>query len=104
MSGTPPFSQSPHSSVSANSGHGLHTPYPTRTLAIIKVLSISSSPFLSASDKDHVQPHAMKHRLEIEQRIIEAGFEIVKERQLEFHSEDESLEMLFGQEAYSMTG
>ncbi|KAF9817301.1 hypothetical protein IEO21_03561 [Rhodonia placenta] len=54
---------------------------PTRTVAIIKA-------------------HAMDHRFDIEQRISEAGFEIVKERQMEFDIETDPDTMfeLFGDE------
>ncbi|KAF8580105.1 nucleoside diphosphate kinase, partial [Ramaria rubella] len=51
--------------------------YPTRTLAIIK-------------------PHALPHRLDIERRITEAGFEIAKERQMMFRERDRDVEELFG--------
>ncbi|KZT73714.1 nucleoside diphosphate kinase, partial [Daedalea quercina L-15889] len=52
---------------------------PTRTVAIIK-------------------PHALPHRFDIEHRISEAGFEIVKERQMEFdvETDPETLYELFG--------
>ncbi|TFK52424.1 hypothetical protein OE88DRAFT_1795516 [Heliocybe sulcata] len=58
--------------------------YPTRTVAIIK-------------------NHALEHRLEIEPRILEASFEIVKERQMEFDMETdpEALYELFGDDARS---
>ncbi|KAG8817042.1 hypothetical protein FRC17_000080 [Serendipita sp. 399] len=72
MSGTSPaFPSSPN-------GH----PYPTRTVGIIK-------------------NHALKHRLTIERRIVDAGFDIIKERQMEFspESDHEVLEELFGNDA-----
>ncbi|KIJ54419.1 hypothetical protein M422DRAFT_775529, partial [Sphaerobolus stellatus SS14] len=53
------------------------TSYPTRTVAIIK-------------------PHALPHRLDIERRITEAGFEIAKERQMMFRENDGDVEDLFG--------
>ncbi|KAI0295072.1 hypothetical protein B0F90DRAFT_1940091 [Multifurca ochricompacta] len=64
------------------------TPIPaspsTRTVAIIK-------------------PHALKHRFEIEQRITEAKFEIVKERQIEIdvETDPDTLFELFGEDARS---
>ncbi|KAF8527445.1 hypothetical protein BU17DRAFT_81601 [Hysterangium stoloniferum] len=51
--------------------------FPTRTVAIIK-------------------PHALPHRLDIERRITEAGFEIAKERQMMFQENDRDVEDLFG--------
>ncbi|EPQ54611.1 hypothetical protein GLOTRDRAFT_121687 [Gloeophyllum trabeum ATCC 11539] len=64
----------------SGSPHG----YPTRTVAIIK-------------------NHALEHRLDIEPRILEASFEIVKERQMEFDMETdpEALYELFGEDARS---
>jgi len=57
---------------------------PTRTVAIIK-------------------PHALDHRFEIEHRITEAKFEILKERQMEFdvETDPETLFELFGDDARS---
>ncbi|THH19193.1 hypothetical protein EW146_g1921 [Bondarzewia mesenterica] len=57
---------------------------PTRTVAIIK-------------------PHALEHRFDIEHRITTAGFEIVKERQMEFDVENDPdiLFELFGEDASS---
>jgi nucleoside diphosphate kinase len=57
----------------------------TRTVAIIKT-------------------HALKHRFDIEPRILEASFEIVKERQMEFDTESdpEFLDELFGDDAHSL--
>jgi nucleoside diphosphate kinase len=57
---------------------------PTRTVAIIK-------------------PHALDHRFEIEHRITEAKFEIVKERQMEFDvdTDPDTLLDLFGEDAHS---
>lgn len=57
----------------------------TRTVAIIKT-------------------HSLKHRFGIEPRILEAGFEIVKERQMEFDTESdpEFLVELFGDDAHSL--
>src|ERR1700744_369260 len=59
----------------------------TRTLAIIK-------------------PHALKHRLTIEPRIIEAGFEIVKERMMQFDADSDRdyLDELFGPDACTLIG
>ncbi|RDB18005.1 Thioredoxin domain-containing protein 3 [Hypsizygus marmoreus] len=61
--------------------------YPiTRTVAIIKT-------------------HALPHRFEIERRIQEASFEIVKERQMEFDTETDpdTLYELFGEDATSFS-
>ncbi|KAI9509208.1 hypothetical protein F5148DRAFT_978626 [Russula earlei] len=76
----------------ASHDHGPTTPStptsplmkPTRTVAIIK-------------------PHAVDHRFEIEHRITEAKFEIVKERQMEFDMETDpdALFELFGDDARS---
>ncbi|KAJ3482960.1 hypothetical protein NLJ89_g12105 [Agrocybe chaxingu] len=57
----------------------------TRTVAIIKT-------------------HALTHRFDIEKRIQEASFEIVKERQMEFDTETdpETLYELFGDDADSL--
>ena len=59
----------------------------TRTLAILK-------------------PHVLKHRLTIEPRIIEAGFEIVKERMMQFDSDSDRdyLDELFGADAATLIG
>ncbi|KAF9556758.1 hypothetical protein CPC08DRAFT_669527 [Agrocybe pediades] len=48
-----------------------------------------------------IKPHALDHRFEIERRIQEASFEIVKERQMEFDTESDpdTLYELFGQDA-----
>ncbi|KZT09119.1 uncharacterized protein LAESUDRAFT_647207 [Laetiporus sulphureus 93-53] len=45
-----------------------------------------------------IKHHALEHRFDIEQRISEAGFEIVKERQMEFdvETDPETLFELFG--------
>jgi len=65
------------------------TPIPlaslTRTVAIIKT-------------------HALPHRFDIEHRILEASFEIVKERQMEFDTETEpdTLYEFFGDDADSL--
>lgn len=62
------------------------TAFPTRTLAIIK-------------------PHAVKHRLTIERRIVEAGFEIIKERQMQFDPDvdRDTLIELFERDADSLS-
>ncbi|OCH91212.1 hypothetical protein OBBRIDRAFT_775519 [Obba rivulosa] len=81
------YGESPYAPLSPSrdslAGSGLSSPTmnttPTRTVAIIK-------------------NHALKHRFDIEPRISEAGFEIVKERQMEFDTETdpETLYELFG--------
>ncbi|PPQ65399.1 hypothetical protein CVT26_000024 [Gymnopilus dilepis] len=48
-----------------------------------------------------IKPHALAHRFDIERRIQEASFEIVKERQMEFdvETDPDTLYELFGQDA-----
>jgi len=48
-----------------------------------------------------IKPHALAHRFDIERRIQEASFEIVKERQMEFDTETDpdTLYELFGEDA-----
>ncbi|KAJ7044133.1 hypothetical protein C8F04DRAFT_690122 [Mycena alexandri] len=81
MAGSPPLSPDyvpgTEAQPSANSS--------TRTVAIIK-------------------NHALNHRFDIERRIQEASFEIVKERQMEFdvESDPETLYELFGEDADSL--
>ncbi|KAI0250733.1 hypothetical protein BJV78DRAFT_1216474 [Lactifluus subvellereus] len=50
-----------------------------------------------------IKPHALDHRFEIEHRITEAKFEVVKERQMEFdvESDPDILFELFGDDARS---
>lgn len=46
---------------------------------------------------------ALLHRLDIERRITEAGFEIAKERQMMFRENDRDVEDLFGaKDAFSL--
>jgi nucleoside diphosphate kinase len=68
-------------SLARDSSHSI-----TRTVAIIKT-------------------HALNHRLDIEPRIYQAGFEIVKERQMEFdmESDPEVMYELFGDDAESFS-
>lgn len=51
-----------------------------------------------------IKSHALEHRLTIERRIEEAGFEIVKERQMEFadNSDKDFLDELFGVDSDSL--
>ncbi|KAF9475651.1 hypothetical protein BDN70DRAFT_923851 [Pholiota conissans] len=51
-----------------------------------------------------IKPHALRHRFDIERRIQEASFEIVKERQMEFDTETDpdTLYELFGEDADSL--
>ncbi|THU87024.1 hypothetical protein K435DRAFT_793779 [Dendrothele bispora CBS 962.96] len=51
-----------------------------------------------------IKHHALSHRFDIEPRIQEASFEIVKERQMEFdvESDPETLYELFGEDAESL--
>ena len=45
-----------------------------------------------------IKARAIKHRFDIESRISSSGFEIIKERQIAFHEEDEGVFELFGHE------
>ncbi|CAE6462843.1 unnamed protein product [Rhizoctonia solani] len=51
-----------------------------------------------------IKPHAGKHRLKIERRITEAGFEILKERKMGFHLDGSGAVDLFGPDAPSLCG
>ena len=51
-----------------------------------------------------IKPHATKQRLKIEKRIVEAGFEILKERKLGFHLDSSGVVEMFGADAPSLTG
>ncbi|KAF8312467.1 hypothetical protein DL93DRAFT_1305179 [Clavulina sp. PMI_390] len=51
-----------------------------------------------------LKPAFISHRLNIETVLIEAGFDVIKERQLEFHPEDENLGQLFAEDAESLKG
>ena len=66
--------------------------------------SVASSGSLPSRTLAVLKPHAVKHRLTIEPRILQAGFEIVKERQLQFHPDDPLVHDLFGYEATSLKG
>jgi hypothetical protein len=59
----------------------------TRTLAILK-------------------PHALKHRGTIEPRLTEAGFDIIKERMMQFDTDSDMdyLTELFGEDSVTITG
>lgn len=46
-----------------------------------------------------IKAHAIKNRFDIESRISSAGFEIIKERQIAFHEEDDGVRGLFGPDA-----
>ncbi|KAG6909149.1 hypothetical protein DXG01_001901 [Tephrocybe rancida] len=86
-SSPPPGDEGLYAAEDSNTLTVQHSPsnYPiTRTVAIIK-------------------PHALQHRFEIERRIQEASFEIVKERQMEFDTETDpdTLYELFGEDAGS---
>ncbi|KAL1679113.1 hypothetical protein EV122DRAFT_210512 [Schizophyllum commune] len=89
MSSPPPLSPNAASDVTSTteplSPLGANANYPTRTVAIIK-------------------NHALAHRFDIEPRIQEAKFEIVKERQMEFdvETDPETLYELFGDDADSL--
>ncbi|KAG5353162.1 hypothetical protein C0989_009806 [Termitomyces sp. Mn162] len=87
-SSSPPQSQNTlHVEENALGLQHSQSTYPiTRTVAIIK-------------------PHALPHRFEIEHRIQEASFEIVKERRMEFDTETDpdTLYELFGEDAASFS-
>ncbi|KAG8754369.1 hypothetical protein FRC12_011208 [Ceratobasidium sp. 428] len=51
-----------------------------------------------------IKPHAVKQRLKIEKRILEAGFEIVKERKMGFHIESPGVVEMFASDAPSLSG
>ncbi|CCO26306.1 hypothetical protein BN14_00326 [Rhizoctonia solani AG-1 IB] len=51
-----------------------------------------------------IKPHATKQRLKIEKRILEAGFEILKERKMGFHLDGSGVVELFGADAPSLCG
>ncbi|KZV65301.1 hypothetical protein PENSPDRAFT_690007 [Peniophora sp. CONT] len=78
----PPSGDIPLSPTLVSSSPSSPRVAPTRTVAIIK-------------------PHALEHRFDIEHRITEASFEIVKERQMEFdvESDPDTLFELFGEDA-----
>ncbi|OBZ71221.1 Thioredoxin domain-containing protein 3 [Grifola frondosa] len=71
----------PSSPLSETPGEARTSPLPSRTVAIIK-------------------NHALNNRFDIELRISEAGFEIVKERQMEFdvETDPDTLYDLFGED------
>ncbi|KAJ7672722.1 hypothetical protein B0H17DRAFT_1083735 [Mycena rosella] len=86
MSNSPPLSPNVYgeAEVAFPSATGAHSPT-TRTVCIIK-------------------NHALAHRFDIERRIQEASFEIVKERQMEFdvETDPDTLYELFGEDAESL--
>ncbi|KAG8700462.1 hypothetical protein FRC08_004690 [Ceratobasidium sp. 394] len=51
-----------------------------------------------------IKPHAAKQRLKIEKRVVEAGFEIVKERKMGFHIESPGIVEMFASDAPSLSG
>ncbi|CAE6393209.1 unnamed protein product [Rhizoctonia solani] len=51
-----------------------------------------------------IKPHAAKQRLKIEKRILEAGFEILKERKMGFHLDGSGVVELYGADAPSLCG
>lgn len=51
-----------------------------------------------------IKPHAVKQRLKIEKRIVEAGFEIVKERKMRFQLDSPGVVGLFAADAPSLSG
>ncbi|KAH9980204.1 hypothetical protein BGW80DRAFT_1454717 [Lactifluus volemus] len=67
---------------------------------------IPGSPLVSSTRTVAIiKPHALDHRFEIEHKITEAKFEIVKERQMEFdvESDPDTLFELFGDDSRSFT-
>lgn len=67
--------------------------FPTRTVAIIKPHG-AYLPLFHSRNVDYCT--ALPHRLDIERRITESGFEIAKERQMMFRENDRDVEELFG--------
>ncbi|KAJ7134627.1 hypothetical protein C8R44DRAFT_771023 [Mycena epipterygia] len=63
-----------------------------------------SNPNASTRTVAIIKNHALGHRFDIERRIQEASFEIVKERQMEFdvETDPETLYELFGEDAESL--
>jgi nucleoside diphosphate kinase len=80
--------------ISASSDDAHHSSTPTPT-----------SPLVNAATRTVaiIKPHAVDHRFEIEHRITEAKFEILKERQMEFDmdTDPDALFELFGEDARS---
>ncbi|KAH7915859.1 hypothetical protein BJ138DRAFT_1141035 [Hygrophoropsis aurantiaca] len=70
---------------------------------LVDAISLQPSPstYVLTRTVAMIKTHALEHRLDIEPRILEAGFEIVKERQMEFDTETdpETLFELFGDNA-----
>ncbi|KAH9841628.1 uncharacterized protein C8Q71DRAFT_700572 [Rhodofomes roseus] len=62
------------------------------------VAPLTLSPAAATRTVAIIKPHALPHRFDIEHRISEAGFEIVKERQMEFdvETDPETMYDLFG--------
>ncbi|KAF8903148.1 hypothetical protein CPB84DRAFT_1845973 [Gymnopilus junonius] len=73
----------------------------SRTPGPVQVSSSTSSLSSITRTVAIIKPHALAHRFDIERRIQEASFEIVKERQMEFDTETDpdTLYELFGQDA-----
>ncbi|KAJ7069700.1 hypothetical protein C8F01DRAFT_1113639 [Mycena amicta] len=84
MSSSPPLSPETYGDEQGEAGPLPPSNVPTMTVAMIKT-------------------HALEHRFDIEKRIQEASFEIVKERQMEFDvSDPDTLYELFGEDADSL--
>jgi hypothetical protein len=67
--------------------------FPTRTVAIIKPHGTHLPTLFTIIIHCYI---ALPHRLDIERRITESGFEIAKERQMMFRENDRDVEDLFG--------
>lgn len=78
---------------------------PTRATPSPELVQSSISPLSPISRTVAIiKTHALHHRFDIERRIQEASFEIVKERQMEFDTETDpdTLYELFGEDAESL--
>ncbi|KAI0345833.1 hypothetical protein BDW22DRAFT_1324404 [Trametopsis cervina] len=84
--------------MSSPSSSHLHLELPTESHASPR--SPSSPGAKLSRTVSIIKSHALDHRFDIEQRISEAGFEIVKERQMEFdvETDPDTLLELFGDE------
>lgn len=76
------------------------TPTPPQSLTNVSVVE----PLRPSLAVLIIKPHAIKQRLKIEKRIVEAGFEIEKERKMGFHIESHGIVEMFGPDAPSLSG
>ncbi|KAI0057834.1 hypothetical protein BV25DRAFT_1862967 [Artomyces pyxidatus] len=90
--------------LTPTSGPSPTASYEARSPTLVASTSIPGSPNVTPTRTVAIiKPHALDHRFEIEQRITEAKFEIVKERQMEFdvETDPDTLFELFGDDAQS---